>query len=149
AARWRRRGGLFGAIRGATGDGRQYLAEAGRRGAGAVLGEREAADQPLGCGVVVVRESLAALGDLAVFHRRRQQARVLAVAGSNGKTTTKEMAAAILREAFGTDAVLQTRGTQNNLVGLPLTLLRLGQSQRVAVVELGLNGPREGWAAAA
>src|SRR5262249_12038839 len=142
-------GELFVALRGATWDGHQYLAEAARRGAGAVLGEQEATDQPLGCGVVVVRESLAALGDLAAFHRRRRQARVLAVAGSNGKTTTKEMAAAILREAFGAGAVLQTRGTQNNLVGLPLTLLRLGESQRVAVVELGMNGPGEVWAAAA
>ncbi|HKA28671.1 MAG TPA: UDP-N-acetylmuramoyl-tripeptide--D-alanyl-D-alanine ligase [Candidatus Binatia bacterium] len=140
-----RPGELFVAIRGATWDGHQYLGEAARRGAGAVLGEREAIDQPLGCGVVVVRESLAALGDLAAFHRRRRQAHVLAVAGSNGKTTTKEMAAAILREAFGAAAVLQTRGTQNNLVGLPLTLLRLGESQRVAVVELGMNGPGEVW----
>src|SRR5262249_56881610 len=101
-----RPGELFVAIRGATWDGHQYLGEAARRGAGAVLGEREAADQPLACGVVVVRESLAALGDLAAFHRRRRQARVLAVAGSNGKTTTKEMAAAMLPEAFGAAARL-------------------------------------------
>jgi len=140
-----RPGELFVAIRGATWDGHQYLDEAARRGAGAVLAEREAVDQPLACGVVVVRESLAALGDLAAFHRRRRRARVLAVAGSNGKTTTKEMAAAILRQAFGADAVLHTRGTQNNLVGLPLTLLRLEESQRVAVVELGMNGPGEVW----
>jgi UDP-N-acetylmuramoyl-tripeptide--D-alanyl-D-alanine ligase len=140
-----RPGELFVAIRGATWDGHQYLGEAARRGAGAVLAEREAADQALRCGVVVVRESLAALGDLAAFHRRRRRARVLAVAGSNGKTTTKEMAAAMLREAFGADAVLQTRGTQNNLVGLPLTLLRLEESQEVAVVELGMNGPGEVW----
>jgi UDP-N-acetylmuramoyl-tripeptide--D-alanyl-D-alanine ligase len=140
-----RPGELFIAIRGATWDGHQYLAEAARRGAGAVLAEREAADQSLRCGVVVVRESLAALGDLAAFHRRRRRARVLAVAGSNGKTTTKEMAAAMLREAFGADAVLHTRGTQNNLVGLPLTLLRLEESQEVAVVELGMNGPGEVW----
>jgi UDP-N-acetylmuramoyl-tripeptide--D-alanyl-D-alanine ligase len=140
-----RPGELFVAIRGATWDGHQYLGEAARRGAGAVVAEREASDQPLGCGVVVVRESLAALGDLAAFHRRRHRARVLAVAGSNGKTTTKEMAAAILRQAFGADAVLHTHGTQNNLVGLPLTLLRLGESQRVAIVELGMNGPGEVW----
>ena len=108
--------------------------------------ERSGSDRPADCSVVAVRESLAALGDLAAYHRRRRrQAQVLAVAGSNGKTTTKEMTAAILRAAFGADAVLQTHGTQNNLVGLPLTLLRLGESQRVAVLELGMNGPGEVW----
>jgi UDP-N-acetylmuramoyl-tripeptide--D-alanyl-D-alanine ligase len=140
-----RPGELFVAIRGATHDGHQYLAEAARRGAGAVVVERAAPEQPLDCGVVVVRETLTALGDLAAFHRRRRPAQVLAVAGSNGKTTTKEMTAAILGDAFGADAVLHTHGTQNNLVGLPLTLLRLGERQRVAVLELGMNGPGEVW----
>jgi UDP-N-acetylmuramoyl-tripeptide--D-alanyl-D-alanine ligase len=140
-----RPGEIFVAIRGATHDGHDYLAEAARRGAGAVLVERAAAEQPLDCGVVVVRETLAALGDLAAFHRRRRRAQILAVAGSNGKTTTKEMTAAILRAAFGGEAVLHTHGTQNNLVGLPLTLLRLGETHRVAVLELGMNGPGEVW----
>jgi UDP-N-acetylmuramoyl-tripeptide--D-alanyl-D-alanine ligase len=140
-----RPGELFVAIRGATHDGHQYLAEAARRGVGAVVVERAFSDQLVACGVVVVRETLAALGDLAAFHRRRRSAQVLGVAGSNGKTTTKEMTAAILRAAFGADAVLHTRGTQNNLVGLPLTLLRLGEQQRVAVLELGMNGPGEVW----
>ncbi len=140
-----RPGELFVAIRGATHDGHHYLAEAVQRGAGAVVVERIGAEQPLACGIVVVRETLAALGDLAAFHRRRRTARVLAVAGSNGKTTTKEMTTAILHEAFGADDVLHTHGTQNNLVGLPLTLLRLGASQRVAVLELGMNGPGEVW----
>jgi len=140
-----RPGELFVAIRGATHDGHHYVVEAARRSAGAVVVERGAAEQPLDCGVVVVRETLAALGDLAMFHRRRHAAQVLAIAGSNGKTTTKEMAAAILRNAFGADAVLHTHGTQNNLVGLPLTLLRLGDTQRVAVLELGMNGPGEVW----
>src|SRR5262249_58690 len=140
-----RAGELFVAIRGATHDGHRYLGEAARRGAGAVLSERADAEQPLPCTVVAVRETLAALGDLAAFHRCRQRAHVLAVAGSNGKTTTKEMAAAILRHAFGPDGVLHTRGTQNNLVGLPLTLLRLGSAHSVAVLELGMNGPGEVW----
>ena len=140
-----RPGELFVAIRGDTHDGHRYLAEAARRGAGAVLSERAEAEEPLPCAVVAVRDTLAALGDLAAFHRRRHRARVLAVAGSNGKTTTKEMVAAILRHALGTEAVLHTRGTQNNLVGLPLTLLRLGDAHAVAVLELGMNGPGEVW----
>src|SRR5262249_61040190 len=78
-------------------------------------------------------------------HPRRRGAPVPAIAGSNGKTTTKEMAAAILRHALGPEAVLHTRGTQNNLVGLPLTLLHLGTAHAVAVLELGMNGPGEVW----
>ena len=140
-----RPGELFVAIRGETHDGHRFLAEAARRGAGAVLSERTEAEEPLPCTVVAVRDTLAALGDLAAFHRRRHRPRVLAVAGSNGKTTTKEMAAAILRHALGPEAVLHTRGTQNNLVGLPLTLLRLGDAHAVAVLELGMNGPGEVW----
>ena len=140
-----RPGELFVAIRGETHDGHRFLAEAVYQGAGAVLSERTEAEEPLPCTVVAVRDTLAALGDLAAFHRRRHRPRVLAVAGSNGKTTTKEMAAAILRHALGPEAVLHTRGTQNNLVGLPLTLLRLGDAHAVAVLELGMNGPGEVW----
>src|SRR5262249_34687989 len=97
-----RPGELFVAIRGETHDGHRFLTEAARRGAGAVLSERTEAEEPLPCTVAAVRDTLAALGDLAAFHRRRRRTRVLAVAGSNGKTTTKEMAAAILRHALGT-----------------------------------------------
>lgn len=140
-------GEVFVAIRGETHDGHSWLGAAAGRGAGAVVVERGAAvpaSLPAGCAVVAVRETLAALGDLAALHRRRHPAAVLAVAGSNGKTTTKEMLAAILRTAFGAEAVLHTLGTQNNLVGLPLTLLRL-DAHRVAVVELGMNHPGELW----
>src|SRR4029453_785235 len=111
-----RPGELFVAIRGATHDGQHYLAEAYRRG------EESRRPTP-----------------------RRRHAQLRAVAGSNGKTTTKEMAAAILHRAFGADAVLHTHGTQNNLVGLPLTLLRLADPERGAVLELGMNGPGEVW----
>jgi UDP-N-acetylmuramoyl-tripeptide--D-alanyl-D-alanine ligase len=141
-------GELFVAIRGETHDGHAFVAQAAERGAAAVLVEHGAATGELRCGVVAVRDTLAALGDLAAWHRRRSPATVLAVAGSNGKTTTKEMLAEILRHAFGAEAVLQTVGTQNNLLGLPFTLLRLAR-ERVAVVELGMNGPGEVWRLAA
>ena len=141
-------GELFVAIRGDAHDGHDFVPEAVRRGAGAVVVEREALERlearPPGCGTIVVRDSLAALGDLAAFHRRRYRPRIVAITGSNGKTTTKEMLAAILEQAYGPGQVLRTTGTQNNLVGLPLTLLRLGEEQAV-ILELGMNAPGEIW----
>ena len=139
-----RAGDLFVAIRGDAHDGHDFVADAARRGAGAVVVERAHAEQPIPCGVIAVRDTLAALGDLAAFHRRRHRPRIVAVTGSNGKTTTKEMLAAILERAYGPGRVLRTTGTQNNLVGLPLTLLRLGGEQ-AAILELGMNGPGEIW----
>jgi UDP-N-acetylmuramoyl-tripeptide--D-alanyl-D-alanine ligase len=138
-------GELFMALRGARHDGHRFLGEAAERGAGAVVIERRAADERVGCGMIVVRDTLAALGDLAAYHRRRLAPAVLAVTGSNGKTTTKEMLAAIVESAFGRAQVLRTLGTQNNLVGLPLTLLRLDPGERMVVLELGMNGPGEIW----
>jgi UDP-N-acetylmuramoyl-tripeptide--D-alanyl-D-alanine ligase len=95
-----------------------------------------------------VGDTLRALGDLAHFRRERFAPKVLAITGSNGKTTTKEMLAAILEESFFHSRplrgkVLKTEGNFNNLVGLPLTLLRLRKQDRVAVVELGTNHPGE------
>ena len=136
---------LFVALRGEAHDGHAFLGEAVERGAGAVVVERAHAERPLRCGVIAVRDTLAALGDLAAFHRRRCHPRIVAVTGSNGKTTTKEMLAAILARAFGPGRVLRTTGTQNNLVGLPLTLLRLAGTEEAAILELGMNGPGEIW----
>ena len=140
-----RPGELFVAIRGEAHDGHDFLGDAAERGAGAVVVERAHAERPLRCGVIAVRDTLAALGDLAAFHRRRCRPRIVAVTGSNGKTTTKEMLAAILARAFGPGRVLRTTGTQNNLVGLPLTLLRLAGTEEAAILELGMNGPGEIW----
>ena len=93
-------------------------------------------------------DTLRALGDLAHFRREQLAPKVLAITGSNGKTTTKEMLAAILEEASLDGQplrgkVLKTEGNFNNLVGLPLTLLRLRKQDKVAVVELGTNHPGE------
>jgi UDP-N-acetylmuramoyl-tripeptide--D-alanyl-D-alanine ligase len=139
------RGELFVALRGERHDGHAFVAEAARRGAGAVIVERAGAGASVPCAVVVVADALVALGDLAAFHRRRIAPRVLAVTGSNGKTTTKEMLAAICIAELGAPRVVHTHGTQNNLVGVPLTLLRLVEETAVAVVELGMNGPGEIW----
>jgi UDP-N-acetylmuramoyl-tripeptide--D-alanyl-D-alanine ligase len=138
-------GELFVAIRGDAHDGHAFVGEAARRGAGAVVVERGTDTGTLGCTAIVVRETLAALGDLGAAHRRRHGIPVLAVAGSNGKTTTKEMLAGILARAHGAGRVVATRGSQNNLVGLPLTLMRIGDATAVAVVEIGMNAPGEVW----
>jgi UDP-N-acetylmuramoyl-tripeptide--D-alanyl-D-alanine ligase len=86
--------------------------------------------------LIRVDDVLESLGDLAHFWRRRQPARIVAITGSNGKTTTKEMAAHILSEKF---KVLRTEGNLNNLIGLPLMLLRLSPEHEVAVLEMGMN----------
>jgi UDP-N-acetylmuramoyl-tripeptide--D-alanyl-D-alanine ligase len=140
-----RAGELFVALRGDAHDGHAFVAEAASRGAGAVLIEERTGETLPTCGVVVVRDTLAALGDLAALHRHRSDPRVVAITGSNGKTTSKEMLGSILEHALGREHVLRTQGTQNNLVGLPLTLLGLDAQVQVAVLEMGMNGPGEIW----
>jgi UDP-N-acetylmuramoyl-tripeptide--D-alanyl-D-alanine ligase len=132
-------GALFVALKGDRFDAHGFLGEAFAKGAaGAVVRRGSAA--PDGGAVVEVDDTLAALGALARFHRARFAIPVGAVAGSNGKTTTKEMVAAILRTR---GPALATEGNLNNEVGVPLTLLRLGEEHRAAVVELGTSGPGE------
>lgn len=142
-----RKDGVFVALRGEARDGHAFVAEAVRRGGGCLVVDRGVRG-PARVSVVRVRDTLRALGDLAHFHRRKVAPRVLAVTGSNGKTTTKEMIFAILQRARMEDRplrgkVLKTEGNYNNLVGLPLTLLRLRGNERAAVVELGTNRPGE------
>jgi UDP-N-acetylmuramoyl-tripeptide--D-alanyl-D-alanine ligase len=86
-----------------------------------------------------VPDPLAALGQLAAFWRAKFDMPVAVIVGSNGKTTVKEMMAAIFRAHFGDAAVLCTQGNLNNAIGLPLTLLRMRDTHRAAVVELGMN----------
>jgi UDP-N-acetylmuramoyl-tripeptide--D-alanyl-D-alanine ligase len=141
-------GELFVALRGPNHDGHAFAGEAVRRGAGAVVIERGAGAPSPGAGaasVIDVDDTLRALGDLAAHFRRGSRLAVAAVTGSNGKTTTKEMTAAIMDEAIGRQHVLRTAGTENNLIGVPLTLLRAREHERVAILELGMNAPGEIW----
>jgi len=89
--------------------------------------------------LIAVPDPLTALGRLAAFWRAKFDIPLAVIVGSNGKTTVKEMTAAIFRAHFGESAVLATQGNLNNAIGLPLTLLRLRQTHRAAVVELGMN----------
>jgi UDP-N-acetylmuramoyl-tripeptide--D-alanyl-D-alanine ligase len=142
-------GAVFVALKGERHDGHQFIADAVRRGAACVIAHRPVAQNILGKAAAVrVPDTLRALGDLAHYRRMRLAPKVLAITGSNGKTTTKEMVAAILEEgSLGGQTlrgrVLKTEGNFNNLVGLPLTLLRLREKHRVAVVELGTSYPGE------
>ncbi len=132
-------GALYVAIRGLRFDGHRFCAEALRKGAGGVLieaGRARTLRLPRGRPVIGVPDTIRALGRIARTHRRAFDIPVIAITGSNGKTSTKEMAAAILRHRF---RVLKTEGNLNNLIGLPLTLLRLRAGHEAAVVELGMN----------
>ena len=143
-------GDLFVALRGERFDGAQFLAQAATSGAAAALCEADAADRLQAAGLpgLLVPDARRALGELARGWRRRFALPLVAVTGSNGKTTVTQMVAAILRARAG-DAAHATQGNLNNDVGLPLTLLGLRPHHRLAVVELGMNHPGEmAWLAA-
>ncbi|MGH7905651.1 MAG: UDP-N-acetylmuramoyl-tripeptide--D-alanyl-D-alanine ligase [Candidatus Binataceae bacterium] len=132
-------GALFIALRGATHDGHDHLRTAAERGAAACLVERGRAASSIVS--IEVGDTLRALGELAQFHLERVRAlsgmRVIAIGGSAGKTTTKEITAALARAVFG--ATLATPGNLNNLVGVPMTLFTLTPEHRAAVIECGTN----------
>lgn len=131
-------GGAFVALRGERFDGHDFLADAARAGAACavVARNRSAAPAPAGLPLLEVDDTLAALGAIARHHRLRFPVPVVGVTGSNGKTTTREMIAAILATR---GPVLKTEGNLNNEVGVPLTLLRLEPRHTAAVVEMGMN----------
>lgn len=129
-------GDLYVALRGPNFDGHDYLDMAAEQGACAAMVSRDIAHR---LPRLKVTDTRRALGQLAAEWRRAGHARVVAVTGSNGKTTVKEMLAAILGQNA---SVLATRGNLNNDIGLPLTLTRL-QDEDYAVLELGANHPGE------
>jgi UDP-N-acetylmuramoyl-tripeptide--D-alanyl-D-alanine ligase len=132
------RGDLFVALRGERFDGHAFLDHAKRAGAaGALVDRGYTGKAPLP--VITVANTKRGLGDLARRWRARFSPALIAIAGSNGKTTVKEMLAAILRRHAGTDAVLATTGNLNNDIGVPLTLLRLRPAHRWCAIELGMN----------
>ena len=133
---------LFVAVRGERFDGHDYLgAAAGRGAAGALVDAQDLRHAPLP--VVVVEDTRRALGRLGRHWRARFSPVLIAITGSNGKTTTKEMLAAILRAHAGEAAVLATRGNLNTDIGVPMTLLGLGPAHAWCAIELGMNHPGE------
>jgi len=131
-------GDLFAALRGERFDGHDFLEAAKAAGAVVAMVDRRY-NGPYPLPVIVVENSKRALGDLARSWRARFAPVLVAVTGSNGKTTVKEMLASILRRHAGEQAVLATAGNLNNDTGLPLTLLRLRDRHRYCAVELGMN----------
>ena len=137
-------GDLFVALRGERFDGNDFLAEARARGAVAAIcqGDADARLQAAGLPGLVVPDAKLALAALATGWRAQFDLPLIAVTGSNGKTTVTQMVAAILR-ADKPQACLATQGNLNNDIGVPLTLLRLREGHEIAVVELGMNHPGE------
>ena len=137
-------GDLFVALRGERFDGNGFIAQAKAQGAVAVVceasGEAHALSQ--GLPALVVPDARIALGELAAGWRAQFNLPLIAVTGSNGKTTVTQMIASILRAHAGDDA-LSTQGNLNNDIGVPLTLFNLRAHHRIAVVELGMNHPGE------
>jgi UDP-N-acetylmuramoyl-tripeptide--D-alanyl-D-alanine ligase len=133
-------GQAFFAIKGAQRDGHAFLRDAAGRGAGCLVVSALPDDVPTAVPVVLVDDTTRALGRLAAWHRARFAVPVAAVTGSNGKTTTKEMMAAVL-ETLG--PVLKPPSSFNNQWGLPLTLLGLTAEHRAVALELGANHPGE------
>lgn len=130
-------GDLFVALRGDKFDGHDYVVQALAQGAAAVMVDEHAVHDVMPA--IVVADTRLALGKLAAAWRQKMPARVLAITGSSGKTSVKEMLAAILCAAVGTEVVLATQGNLNNDIGMPLTLLRLRPEHQFAVVEMGMN----------
>jgi len=136
-------GELFVPLRGDRFDGHQFIDGALARGVRVILaeqGSRGLGSLPAGTSCISVPDTLRALGDLAAFHRKRFSLPMVAITGSNGKTTTKEMLATILAcRGEG----LKTAGNLNNLIGLPHMVFQLSENHQWAVLEMGMSEPGE------
>jgi len=135
-----RAGDLFIALKGERFDAHAFVAQAAAAGAVAAIVERPA---DAAIPQIVVGNTLDALGTLARHWRGRFALPLIALTGSNGKTTVKEMLASILRAQAGSEQVLSTRGNLNNHIGVPLMLLELREHHRYAAIEMGMNHPGE------
>ncbi len=135
-----RQGSVFLALKGERFDGHDYAAQAARDGAGVVIVER---DTGASCPQIIVSDTHEALGALARAWRSQFAVPVICVAGSNGKTTTTQMIATILKAFVGEERVVATEKNYNNHIGVPQTLLRFNDETKVAVIEAGISHPGE------
>jgi len=128
------KGEAFLAIRGDNFDGHDFIKAAAARGASCIIAEKDLSG--IGVALIKVKNSTKALGSIAHYNRKKYNIPVIAVTGSNGKTTTKEMISQVLSKEF---KVLSNEGTKNNHIGLALTLLKLDSTYDLAVLEVGTN----------
>jgi len=128
-------GNLFIAMPGGRVDGHSYIAEVAKKGAAAVICEREP-ENALSIPYILVTDSFKALQHIAAFYRQNLSLPIIGISGSAGKTSTKEFIAAVLGERF---AVLKTEGNFNNEIGLPYMVLRIREHHQVAVLEMGIS----------
>ncbi|MES2570278.1 MAG: UDP-N-acetylmuramoyl-tripeptide--D-alanyl-D-alanine ligase [Verrucomicrobiota bacterium] len=133
-------GDLFLALRGETFDGHAFIPQAAQTGAMGVIAEEVPAGLPSDFVVIVVADTLRALQSIAAQYRRTLDLEVVAITGSNGKTSTKDFTAAVLGERF---KVTKTAGNFNNHIGLPLTMLAAQATHEAGVFEIGMNHPGE------
>ncbi len=139
------KGAAYIALRGDKNDGNAFAASAAANGAGLLILEHQALQKGLihkedfSVPVIWVIDGLKALQSLASYHRNRLTAPVLAITGSNGKTSAKDMAASLAGAILGPDQVLATEGNLNNHIGLPLSLLKAESSHRLIILEMGMN----------
>jgi len=129
---------IFFALRGEKFDGNDYIEQALHNGAAVAVGDQTGL--PQNDRIICVDNALQSLQKLANYHRKQLNPKVIAITGTNGKTTTKELIAAVLSTQYPT---LFTQGNLNNHIGVPLTLLQLKPEHRFAVIEMGANHPGE------
>jgi len=133
-----KKGDLFIAIKGDVFDGHDFIDSVVSKGVELIVVHKPVVVKNPKVNVVQVKDTVRALGDIARFHRLRFKIPVIALTGSAGKTTTKEMITAVLGRKY---KVLKNEGTQNNHIGVPLTLLKLKPEHRIVVLECGTNQP--------
>lgn len=128
------KGGLFVPIKGARADGHAFIEQVMKQGALATLSEKDLGEQPYP--YIQVKSSLTAVKDIAEYYLKQLSIPVVGITGSVGKTSTKEMIAAVLSQKYNT---LKTQGNFNNELGLPLTVFRLRDEHEMAVLEMGIS----------
>ncbi|MBS4202296.1 UDP-N-acetylmuramoyl-tripeptide--D-alanyl-D-alanine ligase [Bacillus sp. FJAT-49732] len=133
-------GTLFVPLKGDANDGHKYVDTAFEKGAAAVLWQKDVPNPPEHAPVLIVEDTLSALQDLAHSYRKQTSAKVIAITGSNGKTTTKDIVASVFSENY---KVHKTDGNFNNHIGLPLTILAMEETTEIAILEMGMSGKGE------
>src|SRR5690606_19058327 len=131
-----KKGNLFVPLKGERVDGHRFVEDAIKNGAAAALWQKDVPNPPLHLPVLIVEETLSALQELARSYRRQLDVKVVGITGSNGKTTTKDMTAALLSLRF---KVQKTEGNLNNHIGMPLSILNLEEDTEMAVLEMGMS----------